>query len=207
MKGEVEAPKVEPDKGVCNKIEVGCGQTPRKYGPLWNYNDVTEFPHVNLCCKASEIDLPDKSVDEIYMFGVFEHFGYKEAEKAIKNFARLLVPGGILQIDDVPDAISYVEVYLENMKAGYNGGFAGFNPEYDPKIYERMEDLRAWTIRAVYGWQRWPGDEHKSYWNYDLLLKVLLDDFEVTINIEKITSFQMNDKMAVHYHITAIRRA
>jgi predicted SAM-dependent methyltransferase len=189
------------------KIEVGCGPTPRMTGEKWLYNDVTKFESVTLNCKASEINLPDKSCDFIYMFGVFEHFDYREAQKAIENFARLLIPGGVLQIMDIPDAFSYVDVFLENLKAGNSFGKPGFNPEYDPPIYNRMDALHAWAIRATYGWQRWPGDEHKTLWNQELLLLVLQVYFEVTITVERITTFIINDKAALHYHVTAVRRA
>lgn len=62
--------------------------------------------HVNLDIKdgadARKLDYPDNSVDEVYASHVLEHFGAEETELVLKEWVRVLKPGGIIRIA-VPD--------------------------------------------------------------------------------------------------------
>jgi predicted SAM-dependent methyltransferase len=205
-KGNMVVPLTGADSANYHKIEVGCGPSPRKSGPGWIYNDIKDFPYVTICCKASEIDLPAQSVDQIFMDGVFEHFTYREAGGAIKNFARMLVPGGILVMMNIPDAFSYVLAYSK-LTFGKSSGYPPmYDKESDPEIFKHLAYPEQWVIRALYGWQRWDGDEHKSYWNKSLLNLILEECFTVEIEEEIVSTFASSPtEGAKHYHVVATR--
>jgi len=148
------------------KLEIGAGQSPVCVDDLWVHNDLNPFPHIEHVCQASEIDLPDGSCDYITMRGVFEHFTYKEADAALRNIHRMLVKDGVLEVHGLPDALSYVSAYFK--KDCCCPGLM-YNQKLDPPHYRVLEPSLAWLIRAMYGWQRWPGDEHKSLWTDDLI--------------------------------------
>lgn len=62
--------------------------------------------HVSIDIKngkdARKLDYPDNSVDEVYASHVLEHFGADETELVLKEWVRVLKPGGIIRIA-VPD--------------------------------------------------------------------------------------------------------
>ena len=199
------------------KLEIGSGSNPRQPWSEWYHNDlhigdfknindlINAFPHIEINCPAWEIALPDNSLDEVYMSGVWEHFFYKDIEKMIDNIHRMLEPGGILDVREIPDAISYVEEYLN----GIATGAIPMDPVEPKHIFVVKSEMK-WLLRALYGWQRYPGDEHKSYWNEEIINIYLKDKFEVLeitssyINIDCQT-LQIKSK-ARHLHFKARKK-
>jgi predicted SAM-dependent methyltransferase len=90
------------------KLHLGCG---KRYIPGFVHIDVVEYPHIehvtsidNLSCVA------DSSVDLIYNCHVLEHFKRREIGRVLREWRRILLPGGVLRIS-VPDFAKLVEVY------------------------------------------------------------------------------------------------
>ncbi len=52
--------------------------------------------------EAYPLDYPDNSVDEVRASHILEHFGYADTLKVVKDWVRVLKPGGVLKIA-VPD--------------------------------------------------------------------------------------------------------
>jgi len=129
------------------KLEVGSGQRPT---PGYLHNDVNAFDGIDIVGNPWEIDLPDHSVAEVLALGVVEHFTYEQARLTFANVARMLAPDGefVFDVPDIPVWCRYVADHFEGRETPF------------PIDH---------VLATVYGWQRWPGDEHKSGWYFDLL--------------------------------------
>jgi len=92
------------------RLHLGCGS---KYIPGWYHIDVVDLPHINL---QHEIDaLPmilDNSVSVIFGSHVLEHFCRRETPRVLKEWHRVLRPGGVLRLA-VPDFAAVVEEYKQ----------------------------------------------------------------------------------------------
>lgn len=128
------------------RLELGAGERPT---PGYLHQDVTAQPGVALdfTCAPWEIPLPEGALDEVIALGVVEHLRYAEVHRTLRHLHGLLAPGGVF-LFDVPDMRVWSE-YLFNVTHGRSAE----NP---------FTDEHVWS--TVYGWQRWPGDEHKSGW-------------------------------------------
>jgi len=124
------------------KLEIGCGQRPT---PGYIHNDLNAFEGVDIVGSPWEIDLPAGSLDEVLALGVIEHFTYDQVRGAFANVHRMLAPGGVF-LFDVPDIPVWCRYVVDHFK-GLNIPFTIDH-----------------VFSTLYGWQRWPGDEHKSGW-------------------------------------------
>jgi predicted SAM-dependent methyltransferase len=88
----------------------------------------------------------------VIALGQMEHLRYNEVEQTLQHMRRLLQPGGVF-LFDVPDMRVWSE-YLYNVTHG--------EPDKNPFTAEHV-----WS--TIFGWQRWPGDEHKSGWTVEML--------------------------------------
>jgi predicted SAM-dependent methyltransferase len=124
------------------KLEIGCGQRPT---PGYIHNDLNAFDGVDIVGSPWEIDLPASSLDEVLALGVIEHFTYGQVYDAFTNVHRMLAPEGIF-LFDVPD----IPVWCGYVADHFAGRSIPFTIEH--------------VFSTLYGWPRWPGDEHKSGW-------------------------------------------
>lgn len=90
------------------KLHLGCG---KRCIVGYVHIDVVDHPHID---HVAEIDnlpfIQDSSVDVIYNCHVLEHFKRRDVVRVLKEWYRVLRPGGILRIS-VPDFAQLVEVY------------------------------------------------------------------------------------------------
>lgn len=133
------------------KIELGCGvnQTP---GYL--HNDINPFDGVDIVGNPWEIDLPDHSMNEVIALGLMEHLTYQQFSLTLDKVRRLLEPGGLF-LFDVPD----IPVWCRYVVDHFEGKEIPFSIDH--------------VFCTLYGWQRWPGDEHKSGWYREKLDQAL----------------------------------
>lgn len=138
-----------------SKLEIGCGQRPT---PGYLHQDITPQSGVELdfTCAPWEIPLPPGSLSEVVACGMMEHLTYSQFHQTVRHVCELLESGGAF-IFDVPDMKVWSE-YLYNLTHGRQHENP-FTPEH------------VWS--TIYGWQRWPGDEHKSGWTRDDVVKLL----------------------------------
>ncbi len=92
------------------KLHIGCGN---RYIPGFIHIDVRKLPHVDYVTSADKLDMfADNSVDLIYNCHILEHFRRNQIENVLKEWWRVLKPGGVLRVA-VPDFEKLVEVYLK----------------------------------------------------------------------------------------------
>jgi len=140
-----------------NKLELGCGQRPT---PGYLHQDVTPQDGVQLdyACDPWEIDIEEDTLENVIALGVMEHLRFEDFDKTLRHIYSTLTEGGAF-LFDVPDMKIWSE-YLYNLTHG--------RQEDNP-----FEPEHIWS--TMYGWQRWPGDEHKCGWVREGLLEKLGD--------------------------------
>jgi predicted SAM-dependent methyltransferase len=138
------------------KLEIGPGTKPR---PGFVHLDVRELPDVEIVSKAYAIPLPDGSVEEIWSVDCFEHLSFAEARLALKEWHRLLIPGGVVRFT-CPDVYEWAKflVQAEESESGQGGGWA-------------MD----WIMTAFWGWQQHPADFHRSGWTPKTLTRAMAE--------------------------------
>lgn len=134
------------------KLELGAGQRPTRG---YFHNDTHPFDHIENVGAAWMIDLPDASLSEVLALAFVEHLTYDHALDTFRNVARMLEPGGVF-IFDVPDYPVWAGYYLARIK-GHD------------LLIPSMEHIR----KTLFGWQRFPGDEHLYGWDVDHLTETL----------------------------------
>ena len=129
-----------------DKLELGSGEKPT-LGYL--HQDIINHPAVKLdfICNPWEIQLPENTLSEVLALAVMEHLRFKEFKKTLRHIYKILKKGGGF-LFDVPDMKVWSE-YLYNLTHGMQHK----NP---------FPTKHIWA--TFYGWQRWPGDEHKCGW-------------------------------------------
>lgn len=156
-KSEVESGKVKfyfmPGERGSDKLELGSGEKPT-HGYL--HQDITPMPGVDLdfTCNPWEIPLPENTLSEVLALGLVEHLRFEEVRMTLRHMHKILKKGGSF-LFDVPDMKVWSE-YLYNT----THGMSDKNP---------FPDSHTWN--TIYGWQRWPGDEHKSGWTKESLVE------------------------------------
>lgn len=156
------------------KILVGAGcDAPDWSEKGWVCNDTEEgaelYSGITLVSPCWKLDLPNDSVDEIMAKGMIEHLTYHEVILSLSEWRRVLKPGGFFT-GEVPDVEEYLREYFKMKAAPETAGGAGHDAgaEGEPDDREACIGLDRWLRRVLWGWQRWPGDEHRSGWNEKL---------------------------------------
>jgi len=138
-----------------DKLEIGCGRRPTE-GYLHQDTAALRGVRLDFTCNPWEIPLKENSLSEVLALAVMEHLRFSEFRSTLTHVYKLLRKRGIF-LFDVPDMRVWSE-YLYNLTHGQQRK----NP-FTPK--------HIWS--TIYGWQRWPGDEHKCGWTREELVKLL----------------------------------
>ena len=119
--------------------------------------------YINLDRKTGQEVYPlayeDGSVDEIRASHILEHFGLREIDEVLKNWAAKLKPGGLLKIA-VPDLDKIVEMYKEgDMKtAGYLCGGQVDDNDYHKSIFNRGSLTNKLEGAGLYDIKHWDSE-------------------------------------------------
>lgn len=155
------------------RIELGAGPaSPRIQNPDWKTNDIRRFPGIDFVCPCYNLLMvKDNSVEEMCAEGVIEHLRYCEVARGLVEWKRILKVGGFMTFD-VPDLELYISAYLGKLGQrmltnAENGG--NYRVADEPDDHDLCTGKERWLRRALYGWQRWEGDEHKSGWTKKLI--------------------------------------
>jgi predicted SAM-dependent methyltransferase len=127
------------------RLNIGCGDV---ILPGWVNCDLYN-PKADLKCDARKIPYEDNTVDEIYASHLIEHFDFYEGHAVIKEWYRVLKPGGKLAIE-CPDLLNLCKV------------FATSGPEVQTELYVQF-----------YGYPWIPGQQHKFLYTEQALGTVL----------------------------------
>jgi len=90
------------------KLHLGCWH---RYIPGFIHVDLCDMEHIDYKSNIKDLSMfPDSSASLIYSSHSFEYFDRTEAITVLKEWRRVLEPGGILRLA-VPDFDSLLEVY------------------------------------------------------------------------------------------------
>ena len=92
------------------KINMGCGW--RNFGSDWIHIDGGDYDHLDYNNITHLQNFDDNSVDLIYASHVLEYFDRQEVINVLKEWQRVLRPGGVLRLA-VPDFDSMARLYIE----------------------------------------------------------------------------------------------
>lgn len=135
------------------KLNVGCG-TDYKEG--WinidnNSDDNIEELDLNWDLR-NPLPYKDNSVDFIFNEHFIEHLTVEEGQAAIKDFMRILKPGGVLRIA-TPDLEVTIDKYL-HVPIEKDPGIKKFHLEHIKTRAERINiGFRAWGHKWIYDWE------------------------------------------------------
>ncbi|MEI6984956.1 MAG: methyltransferase domain-containing protein [Rhodospirillaceae bacterium] len=131
------------------RLHLGCGQ---RYIPGFYHIDARPWPHVDYVARIERLDfISDATVDLIYASHVLEHFSRWECLPVLKEWGRVLRPGGVLRLA-VPDFAACAKLYYEH----------------------GLEDALNGLIGLISGGQRHPDDFHKMVFDEQLLSQLLV---------------------------------
>lgn len=133
------------------RLHLGCGQ---RFIEGFYHVDAHAHPHVDRVADVSNLNfLPDNAVTLIYAASVLEHFGRHEYMDVLREWHRVLKPGGVLRLS-VPDFDAAIAVYLDR---------------------DRFPDGLRQIHGALIGGQRDAWDYHKMVFNAELLTAALIE--------------------------------
>ncbi len=93
------------------KLHLGCG---KRYLSGYVHIDLADYPHIDYRHDVRTLPMvSDDSVDLIYASHVLEYFDRLEALEVLREWRRVLIPGGTLRLA-VPDFERLIEVYLRD---------------------------------------------------------------------------------------------
>ena len=91
------------------QINIGCGW--RNFGKGWIHIDGGNYPHLD-SHNINELSFEDNTIDLIYASHVIEYFDREEVVNILKEWIRVLKPGGVLRLA-VPNFKEIVNLYLK----------------------------------------------------------------------------------------------
>lgn len=91
------------------KLHLGCGK--RDFGSDWYHVDMSDYPHVGWHDVIRLMPIATDSVDLIYASHLLEYFDREEAPIVLKEWMRVLQPGGVLRVA-VPDFDAMAALYI-----------------------------------------------------------------------------------------------
>jgi SAM-dependent methyltransferase len=127
---------------------------------IQNYQIPKQEVVADMFADILSLDLPlhfaDNSLEEIRMMQVFEHLSYKEGEKLLLIFYKLLKPGGKVHLD-IPDLQQTAKRFVN----------------------AKTKKDKDWFRRLLYGSQRNPFGFHKAMYTKESI-KELLENCDFT---------------------------
>lgn len=161
-----DTPKILSDLGRFIKpywVEVGSGGSGIEPFDRWVHCDPFinyERHHIEIQCYAWKLPFENTSVEKIYARGVWEHFSYKQCDKVMNEFLRVLVSNGSIEFNFPP-----IDNYIER--------------------YNKKEIDWEFLIHALYGWQIFHEDCHLSGWT-DSMVKNFLNKYADKFSLIKV---------------------
>jgi ubiquinone/menaquinone biosynthesis C-methylase UbiE len=95
------------------KLHLGCG---KRHIPGFVHIDSHPFPHVDFVQDIRSLsNIEDKSASLVYSCQVIEYFDREELPNVLKEWGRVLCPGGVLRLS-VPDFEVMTRLYTAGLK-------------------------------------------------------------------------------------------
>jgi ubiquinone/menaquinone biosynthesis C-methylase UbiE len=153
------------------KLHLGCGS---RFIPGYVHVDAKAASHIDIVGPVENLSMRDGSVSLIYASHVLEHFGRFEYKAVLREWFRVLAPGGILRLA-VPDFAACAAIYYESGLVDGLTGLVGLlvGGQRDGNDFHKMifdeeflrRDLLTLGFREVRRWD-WRATEHASVDDY-----------------------------------------
>ena len=148
------------------KLHLGCG---KRFFPGWIHIDRANYNHINYR-DITKLEFDNDSVDLIYSSHVIIYFDREEIIPILKEWQRVLKPGGILRLA-VPNFMMMAKLYMDGKyplknflgplygKMDIDGSFIYMKTCYD--CADLMELLSSIGMRKLRRYNWWE-TEHKN---------------------------------------------
>jgi predicted SAM-dependent methyltransferase len=153
------------------KLHLGCG---RRHIPGFVHVDMQSAPHVDIVGPVERLPVADGAATLVYASHVLEHFGRYEYRAVLKEWFRVLAPGGVLRLA-VPDFAACAALYYESGLTDRLTGLVGLlmGGQRDGNDFHKMvfdepslrQDLLEAGFAEVRRWD-WRSTEHASVDDY-----------------------------------------
>jgi len=127
-------------------LEIGVGEDKKNSRSLGL--DIRRSVNVDILSDARFLPFKDSSIDSVYAAHVLEHFSHRETGSVIREWTRVLKPGGSLELR-CPDLRIRALLFF-------------FSPGPE-------------NVRNIYGGQEYPENYHRSGFSYGMLKEILKD--------------------------------
>ena len=124
------------------KLHLGCG---KRFFPGFVHIDAVDYPHVDHVATIDNLSfLQTDSIDLIYNCHVLEHFKRRDVDRVLREWQRVIKPGGTLRVS-VPDFSKLCEVYQRENKLELVIGALFGRQDYLYNIHYNVFDLTSLT--------------------------------------------------------------
>jgi predicted SAM-dependent methyltransferase len=177
------------------KIELGSGERPTS-GYL--HQDIIQLSTtLDFLCPAWELPVEINSISEVIAIAVMEHLRIEDFRKTLTHVYNILRHGGVFYFD-VPD----IKVWSYYLYTIVN------SPEFENS--NSVPYTKTDIYKTIVGWNRWPGDEHKSLWTReDIEYELKQSGFYIFDGLEDIKSRVHRDRFYrpenAHIYIKAVK--
>lgn len=120
------------------KLHLGCGR--RDFGPSWVHIDKADFPHIKYK-DVTKLPFETGTVDVIYACHLIAYFDREEIIPILKEWKRVLIPGGVLRLA-TPDFRAMAKMYLRENCSNLN--------QFLGPLYGKMEGIYHKTTYDLY---------------------------------------------------------
>jgi predicted SAM-dependent methyltransferase len=120
------------------KLHLGCGK--RDFGPSWVHIDKADFPHIKYK-DVTKLPFETGTVDVIYACHLIAYFDREEIIPILKEWKRVLIPGGVLRLA-TPDFRAMAKMYLRENCSNLN--------QFLGPLYGKMEGIYHKTTYDLY---------------------------------------------------------
>lgn len=174
------------------KLHLGCG---KKYIPGFIHIDLVDFEHIDYKRSIDDLSIfENNSVDLIYACHVLEHFNRNNIERVLREWHRVLKPGGIARIS-VPGFEEIIAVYkkykdfklvLGPLMGGQTYLYNFHNMLFDFKYLSELLKKNGFKSVKKYDWRK---TEHANIDDYSQAYIPHMDrenGLPISLNVEAI---------------------
>ncbi len=165
------------------KLHLGCGK--RDFGPTWVHIDKADFPHVKYK-DVTKLPFETGTVDVIYACHLIAYFDREEIIPILKEWKRVLIPGGVLRLA-TPDFRAMAKMYLRENCSNLNqflgplyGKMEGIYHKTTYDLYSLIELLASVGFKDIRKYDRFKTDHAR----HDDHSAAMIDGNLISLNIQ-----------------------